>query len=140
MYRYESTIEDQMIVLYDSLDEKNKRRYAAIEAIKLGRGGINYISNLFGCDPKTIRKGTSDLSNEESMQYPGIRLPGAGPKEKIDTIDNIDSVFLDIIASNTAGDPMDENIKWTYLTYNEISDFMAKKGRGFKSEVHYLIR
>jgi len=31
---------------YDSLCEKDKRRYAAIESEKLSHGGVNYISTL----------------------------------------------------------------------------------------------
>ncbi len=33
---------------YDSLCEKDKRRYAAIESEKSSHGGVNYISTLLG--------------------------------------------------------------------------------------------
>lgn len=46
--------------LYRQLSEKDRRRYAAIEAEKLGHGGVNYISGLFGIDPKTIRRGLTE--------------------------------------------------------------------------------
>lgn len=46
MKKYPKTIEDQMQNFYKSLSEKNRRRYAGIEAIKLGRGGISYNSTL----------------------------------------------------------------------------------------------
>ncbi|WP_221899945.1 hypothetical protein [Bathymodiolus platifrons methanotrophic gill symbiont] len=48
---------------YDSLCEKNKRRYAAIESEKLSHGGVNYISALLECDPKTIRQGKKNSPN-----------------------------------------------------------------------------
>ena len=35
-----------MKALFNSLSEKDKRRYAAVEAQKLGRAGITYISKL----------------------------------------------------------------------------------------------
>ena len=41
MRHYSSAIEDQMHSFYQSLSEKDRRRYAAIEATKLGRGGIS---------------------------------------------------------------------------------------------------
>ena len=47
---YSTTIERHMQQLYDSLSEKDRRRYAAIEAEKLGHGGIRYVAELFGCD------------------------------------------------------------------------------------------
>jgi|HubBroStandDraft_1064217.scaffolds.fasta_scaffold208710_1 hypothetical protein len=59
--RYTPKIEFAMKTLYDSLREKDRRCYAAVEAAKLGHGGIEYIASVFGCDPKTIRQGKVDL-------------------------------------------------------------------------------
>ncbi len=53
MERYSELIESQMQQLHESLSEKDSRRYAAVEAVKLGHGGIKYMAELFGCDPKT---------------------------------------------------------------------------------------
>lgn len=47
---------------YNSLSEKDRRRYAAIEALKLGWGGITYISQVFGCDYYTIRFGIEGVA------------------------------------------------------------------------------
>lgn len=46
--KYSEEIEKQMKAFYDSLNEKDRRRYAAIEAMKLGHGGQNYISSVLG--------------------------------------------------------------------------------------------
>lgn len=40
MERYPVQIERQMKLFYDSLSEKDRRRYAAVEAAKLGHGGV----------------------------------------------------------------------------------------------------
>jgi hypothetical protein len=50
-----------MKVFYDSLSEKDRRRYAAIEAEKLGHGGAQSVAQILGCDEKTIRQGRSDV-------------------------------------------------------------------------------
>ena len=50
---YSAELENNMKSLYNSLSEKDRRRYAAIEAKKLGHGGIRYIATLFDCDEKT---------------------------------------------------------------------------------------
>ena len=34
VHRYDNAVEDQMVMFYDSLSEKDKRRYAAIEVLK----------------------------------------------------------------------------------------------------------
>ena len=62
---YDTEIEKSMIALYDSLSEKDRRRYAAVEAQRLGHGGIIYIVTLFGCDEKTIKRGLSELGDEK---------------------------------------------------------------------------
>jgi len=61
MTKYTEPVEVHMRNFYDSLSEKDRRRYAAIEAEKLGYGGASYISALFGCDPKTIQRGIADV-------------------------------------------------------------------------------
>jgi hypothetical protein len=58
---YEKRVEVQMVNFYRSLSEKDRRRYAAVEAGKLGHGGVVYIAKLFGCDPDTIRRGLIDV-------------------------------------------------------------------------------
>lgn len=67
MVGYEQTIEIKMQRLFSSLSEKDKRRYAGIEATKLGHGGIEYISKLFDIDPKTIRRGLQELDLTDEM-------------------------------------------------------------------------
>ena len=47
--------------LFATLSEKDRRRYAAIEAAKLGSGGISAIAGLFGLDAKTVRRGLTEL-------------------------------------------------------------------------------
>ncbi len=62
MVQFSPKVEQQMKLFYDSLSEKDRRRYAAIEAAKLGYGGNEYISSVLGCDSNTIRHGKDDVS------------------------------------------------------------------------------
>ena len=73
MQMYDEDIELQMVHFYGSLSEKDRRRYAAVEAAKLGHGGIVYIARLFGCDPDTITNGRKDV----------LRLPHDDAKGRI---------------------------------------------------------
>lgn len=61
MNRYPVDVEVRMQSLYRSLSEKDRRRYAAVEAVKVGHGGISYVAKLFACDPETVRHGQEDL-------------------------------------------------------------------------------
>jgi hypothetical protein len=77
MQPYSPKIEQTMKTLYHSLREKDQRRYAAVEAAKLGHGGIEYISSLLGCDPKTISQGLADLEQLPDVPPERCRKKGA---------------------------------------------------------------
>ena len=74
---YSPEIEHSMRMFHDSLSEKDRRRYAAIEAAKLGHGGTAYIAPLLGCDPKTIRQGQADLDRLPDGLGDRVRQKGA---------------------------------------------------------------
>lgn len=57
-----------MQVFYESLSEKDKRRYAAIETLKLPYGGQTYISGVLDCDAKTIQQGLRDLEDANAIK------------------------------------------------------------------------
>ena len=61
MVVYEAEVEETMQRFYETLSEKDRRRYAAVEAAKLGHGGKVYIAGLFGCDPDTVAAGARDI-------------------------------------------------------------------------------
>ena len=77
---YPQDIELKMQRLFARLSEKDKRSYAAIESAKLGRGGIEYVSGLFGIDPKTVRRGLSELEMDEDPLPSRVRKKGADGK------------------------------------------------------------
>lgn len=50
-----------MQLLYSRLSEKDRRQYAALESLKLGRGGITYISEVLGVARGTIIQGRKEF-------------------------------------------------------------------------------
>lgn len=81
MTGYAMQVERHMVALYESLSEKDRRRYAAVEAEKLGHGGIEYAATLFGCDADTIRRGQCDVAElPADAAADRVRKKG-GPKE-----------------------------------------------------------
>src|SRR5450759_4332315 len=61
--KYSEEIEKQMKAYFDTLNEKDRRGYAAIEAMKLGHGGQNYISSVLGCHFQTVMAGINEITN-----------------------------------------------------------------------------
>ncbi len=76
MDAYAPGIERMMKRLFDSLREHDRRRYAAIEATKLGYGGIDYIARVLECDPKTIRQGQAELEGGDDLDTGRVRKKG----------------------------------------------------------------
>jgi hypothetical protein len=128
MQTYPSNIEAQMQRYYQSLSEKDRRRYAAIEAVKLGYGGQAYIRRLFGCDHETLKLGLKELEDEKVLQDERIRQPGGGRKSAFETIAGLDEVFLRVLQQHTAGSPMNERVKWTNLKRHQIAKLLKCEG------------
>lgn len=81
MQTYSTKLEVQMKNFYRSLSEKDRRRYAAVEAAKLGHGGKAYLASLFGCDPDTIAAGEQEVEDLPTDAAAGrVRKKGGSPK------------------------------------------------------------
>jgi hypothetical protein len=109
--KYSEEIEQKMRAFFDTLNEKNRRRYAAIEVIKLGHGGQQYINGVLGCHFQTVMAGIDEITNGTETPEERIRKPGGGRKKIIETEENIDEVFFEILKHHTAGSPTDDEIK-----------------------------
>ncbi len=74
-----------MLRFYTSLQEKERRHYAAQEVEKLGYGGKAYISRLLKISAKTIRKGQTELGQVSLYaQVPvGKQRRSGGGRKKI---------------------------------------------------------
>ena len=76
MEPYDVMIERTMKRFFDSLSEKDRRRYAAVEAAKLGHGGVEYMAQVLGCAPKTIQRGREELEQPEDPAAGRVRKKG----------------------------------------------------------------
>lgn len=111
MQPYSPAIEAQMRSFYQSLSQRDRRRYAALEASKLGRGGLSYMACLLGCHRHTIAQGLQELDDPEAMQQTGIRRPGGGRKSSLEVVPDLEAAFLQVLEDYTAGSPVKAEIK-----------------------------
>ncbi len=75
----------QTNLLLSRLDEQQRRWYAALEARKLGHGGMELMSQITGMSIDTIRRGRKELDNSLSDRpTERVRKSGGGrlPVEK----------------------------------------------------------
>jgi transposase len=110
---------------FNSLSEKDSRRYAAVEAQKLGCG-ISYIAKVLGCSRTTIYAGQKELGAlPEKKQDSRIRCKGAGRKGYEERHAGLDEAFLAILKDDIGGDPMNEKVRWTQLTYDDMKQRLS---------------
>jgi len=66
-------------VLFERLEENQRRWVGGLLAMLLGRGGVRRVSEATGLDRKTIRRGREEL-REQLRDCPEgrVRRPGAG--------------------------------------------------------------
>jgi hypothetical protein len=124
---YSPQIEEQMCNLYHSLSEKDRRRYAGVEAKKLGYGGVSYVCRLFQCDKDSVKRGIQELEQPLAKE-PRIRQPGAGRKRRLETEDGLETAFEAVMTRHIAGSPMDETVKWSNLSRVAIAEKMQEHG------------
>ena len=75
----------QMNLLLSRLDEQQRRWYVAVEANRLGYGGLRMLSQITGLDEKTIQRGQEELErNLADRPADQVRSDGGGrqPVEK----------------------------------------------------------
>ena len=81
--RLDADVEQNMRDFCSTLSEKDRRRFAAIEARQLGYGGIGYMAGVLGCSRRTIARGIEELDQLSNDPAAGrIRRPGAGRKKR----------------------------------------------------------
>jgi hypothetical protein len=121
-------IEQLLRQYYQSLSEKDRRRFAALEAIKLGHGGIRSIAQVLACDPHTVKDGMRELKQlPDDPVGSRVRKPGGGRKKtEVKHTDLIQQV-QDTIKDRIAGDPMRQDVVWTDLTPQEISTSLRER-------------
>ena len=105
--KYESLTED--------LDERGRRRWAAVEAMSLGWGGIAAVAEATGVSDRTIRNGIRELREGDAPPPERQRRVGAGRK----AADQRDSRLLDalegLLEPGTRGDPQSPTICCRFL-------------------------
>ena len=77
---YRMITEDE-IRYYKPLDERQQRLFLGMKAKLLGRIGVRLVSETFGVNPKTVRKGKAELSGLPDTPSKRMRKAGGGAKK-----------------------------------------------------------
>lgn len=74
--KYPLPVEKAMRFTFSELNERQRRLYAATEALKLGHGGIAYIADLLGCNRRTVERGLAELRDPRPLPPGQARKKG----------------------------------------------------------------
>ncbi len=78
-----AAVEKNVRDFYETLSEKDRRRFAAVQARQLGYGGVRSMAEVLGCSRRTIERGLAELDELPHDPAVGqVRRPGAGRKKK----------------------------------------------------------
>ena len=120
-------IRDKYWHLSSELDERGRRRWAAIEARSLGRGGIAAVATATGLSDRTIRNGIKDLDSLEPLAPDRQRRRGGGRKSLTDEQPELLDALDKMINPTTRGDPMSP-LRWTCKSTRTLAAELRKQG------------
>lgn len=118
MEAYSVEVKAKMKRLFGGLSEKDRRRYAAVEAAKLGHGGGEYLSRVWGCDPKPIWQGLKEWKENEDPVPGRVREKGGGRRPLTESLPALEANLRRLLQEFTAGEPRrhlppgDGNPRW----------------------------
>jgi Rhodopirellula transposase DDE domain len=92
--------------IWPVLDEQGRRRFAAMEAQALGRGGVSLMARITGLARRTIYRGIDDIRNNQSAAPGRIRREGGGRKKKTVEDPTLLADLKSLVEPATRGNPM----------------------------------
>ena len=133
-------IESKYRGLHDELSEFTRRRWAAVEAVSLGRGGISAVSAATGLAHSTIRRGIHELNNASAPPASRERRQGAGRK-RIDVIDPYIRESLEcLVEPDSRGDPQSP-LRWTCKSTRRLAKELTAQGHAVgPTTVRHLLK
>ena len=118
----------QMNLFISRLDEQQKRWYVALEAKKMGHGGMSRMSQITGMHVNTIRRGRKELeSGLVDRPIGSARLPGAGRPMVEKKSPNVEEALESLVEDSIAGDPMSER-KYVRKSLRKLSKSLENEG------------
>jgi hypothetical protein len=110
------------------LNEQSRRRFVALEAQALGRGGVSLMARITGLARSTIYHGLADL-RDHVVTAPGrVRKSGGGRKKKAFEDPTLLDDLKRLVSPATRGDPM-QPLLWTSRSLRNLVKELAKQGQ-----------
>src|ERR1700693_5139844 len=109
------------------LNERSRRRFVALEARALGRGGVSLMTRISGLARSTIYHGLSDIRDKSSVPAGRVRKEGGGRKKKSIQDPTLVVDLKRLVEPVTRGDPM-QPLLWTTRSLHNLANGLANEG------------
>lgn len=113
--------------LMGDLDERARRRWSAVEALSLGRGGIAAVARATGISDRTIRNGIRELREGDAPPEGRQRRTGGGRKSVNERDPGVLRELNGLVEASIRGDPMSP-LRWTCKSTRELAAHLKKCG------------
>ena len=123
----EAVIGEKYRLLAGGLDERGMRRWAAAEAVSLGRGGTAAVARATGIAESTIRRGRRELACDERPEPGRVRRRGAGRKPLTETDPTLLSDLERLVEDTSRGDP-EAPLRWTAKSLRSLALELRSQG------------
>ena len=121
------TIRRKFDDLADDLDERGRRRWAAVEARALGRGGITAVASATGISDRTIRNGLRELDAPDLLPAHRQRRAGGGRKGYNQTQPQLLAALDRLVEPATRGSPTSP-LRWTCKSTRRLARELQDQG------------
>jgi transposase len=113
--------------LLGDLDERARRRWSAVEALSLGRGGIAVVARATGISDRTIRNGIRELREDDAPPEGRQRRTGGGRKSVQECDPGLLGELNGLVEPTTRGDPMSP-LRWSCKSTRELVAELKQRG------------
>jgi transposase len=120
-------IRDKFIQLLDDLDERGRRRWAAVEARALGRSGIAAVAVATGLSDRTIRTGLKELDAVDPLPGHRQRRGGGGRKPQAVVQPGLPAALDRLIEPTARGSPT-APLRWTIKSTRRLAQALRAQG------------
>jgi Rhodopirellula transposase DDE domain len=120
-------IEGKYIELLDDLDERGRRRWAAVEARALGHGGITVVALATGLSDRTIRTGLKELDDPAPLDSHRQRQIGGGRKSFAIAQPGLQDALDRLIEPTARGSPTNP-LRWTIKSTYRLAQALQEQG------------
>ena len=120
-------IRRKFLAIAPELDERGRRRWAAIESRSLGWGGISAVVVATGISDRTIRNGIRELDDPDSLPPDRQRRRGAGRKSREQEQPELVKALERMVEPVSRGDPQSP-LRWTCKSTRVLAQALREQG------------